>query len=315
MTAAPATRAVANLHLHLEYDSGLDVIAAAMAAVPDDVADSDAERAHVTRDISSALAHLLDVRAMTPDGSPIRVTDYAVDVSVDIEAADDDADPLTEHTADVLASEAFEGFRRLALTEDEVALIADGMQVAGTAGPPPFEVPADDPDVPLLIAQWTMMCGYLARACSYVMDLLFDDLDLASAQLPGVDTFLVSHLPEQWADHITPLFHRRFIVTMADVTTRVAGDWEPPSTLAQEVALDLLVTQALALAEMAAEDPDLQVREVPDEMFLVLGDRLQNDELLEMLYDPDAEEALAVDYWFVPFDDGATAPYATDDIG
>jgi hypothetical protein len=314
MTSAPPTRAVANLHLHLEYDSGLDVLAAAMAAVPGDGESSDAHRAHVSGDISAAVAHLLDVEALTPEGCPVRVTDVAVEVTVDIDGHDHAHGALdvpSRDDDDELTAEAEELFEALGMPEDDFTVIAQADLVGASVGPPPFELRPDDlTGIPRFIADWGMACGYLARACSYVMDSLFDDLDTMHMSLRRggsnglTATVIADSLPQQWLSDYTPLFLRKFIVTMGDVTTRLAAGWDGPANLAQVLAMSYLLDSV----EMVSALDDTTVR---DDMMEVLRERLLDEDLLEALYEghPSTEFPL----WFVPFEhEAAIAPYARD---
>lgn len=320
MTTAPPTRAVANLHLHLEYDSGLDVIAAAMATIPEGDEDTDEHRGHVAGDISSAVGHLLDVDAMTPDGCPVRITDYSVDVVVEIEEPDDQ--PVLEGTTAEeraeLETEARGLFGELGLTGDEFALIAQAPAVTDAAGPPPFELNPPLPEIPRFIAQWGIACGYLARSCDYSVDMLFDDLVEHTARrvrargsLDGFDMAEI-FLPEHCAGRYDVAFIRKLIVTMSEVTTRLTCEWEEPSNLAQVLALNLLIAQAEVMAEEDADDVDVKVASPPAEMFEALRMRLLDQELVDAIFAGD-DQMLGFDYWFVPFAPGErTAPYATD---
>lgn len=296
------------MHLHLEYDSGLDVIAAAMSTIPEGDDDTDEHRAHVSHDISSAVAHLLDIDAITPEGCPVRVTDVSMDVVVDVDDhVHEDGLGTTPAEYAEMESEARAVFDSVPFTDDEFALISDGATVAESAGPPPFELaPAALTDVPRFIADWGIVCGYLARACVFVMDGLFDDLLEVTEHPEDAEsvTNLAGALPPQWVAEYTPHFFRRFIVTMSEVTGQVVAGWDGPRTIAQLLAISHLVDQVELLA--ALDDVELAEGMV-DELRM----RLVDDDLTEDVFEsahPDCD----FDMWFVTFSHQATAPYATD---
>lgn len=303
-----SSHAVANLHVHLEYDSELDVIAAAMSQVPEGGAAGDKSREHVSQSITSALAHLLDIEAMAPEGSPVRVIDATVEVTVDESspASDLDEHGSTDEEIAELAAEAHATFDALGLTDDDLALIAQGVTVTATAGPPPFELSPDLTGAPRLISEWGIVCGYLARACSLAIDRLFDDLvAVESKSAIAPDRSLRDWLPPKWTSAYTPLFHRRFIVTMVDVTTKVVRGWDAPATVAQALAMAYLVDTVNLLAQL--DEVTLRA-----DLLTVLRDRLVDTDLIEAVYEGSDPE-LAADEWFVAFFDELPASlYATD---
>lgn len=298
-----ATSAVANLHLHLEYDSDLDVIAAAMAAIPD-TGDSAAEhRAQVSRDVPSALAHLLDIDAIAPEGSPLRVVEASLHVSVDADGeVDSHGSPLAESAE--IDTEARALVDTLGLSDSALTLIAQAELVSETAGPPPFELGDALPDTMQVISDWGITCGYLARACSFAIDRLFDDLAALAdpAQSPGA---LSNWLPAKWRASYTPLFHRRFIVAMTDVTTQIVRGWVGPASIAQALAMAYLVDsmEQLTCLDGATLRPG---------MLDALRARLVDTELIDAVREG-ADPDVAFDEWFVTFfDELPVAPYAAD---
>lgn len=319
MTSAPPTRAFANLHLHLEYDSGLDVIAAAMATVPEGDDDMDEHRAHVSNDVSSAVAHLLDIDALTPEGCPIRVTNVAMEVSVDLDepldlesgADESDLGELFDHLEPEGASDPFAG---LGLSEQEYDALIDGLQVRVSLGPPPADLVPDTPaEAARFVADWGLACGYLVRSCSYAVDMLFEDLEqVTAAWLPGGEsrrggTQLEEFLPEQWSDKYTPHFVRRLIVTLSNVTARIASEWLGPLSVAEALATSYL----FEFVEVLAELDDVALR---DDMLDELRARLVDDEILDDLYELEGRDDL-FDSWFTPFVSGAPIPpYAADPV-
>lgn len=322
---SPPTRAVANLHLHLEYDSGLDVIAAALAAVPDGP-DADEERAHVSHDITTAVSHLLDIEALTPEGSPLRVTEAAVEVLVDIEEPhdhgdDEDIEP-EEALAELLemANEFAKAFDGLDLTDDEAMLVAQAPGVAEVTGPPPVDEMPAGMTTPQLIAEWGILCGHVAEACVSVIDLAFGDIhELTVSQARGGEsvagmTMLSTRLPEEWEDSYDLTFLRRFVLTLSEMTTRVTHEWEPPSNLAQVLAMSVIFDEvAVAVEESQEEYSADEVRQPSPQLLALLRSRLLDEELVEDIFDA-GDPDYAFEEWFVPFSlDERVAPYASED--
>lgn len=324
MASAPPTRAVANLHLHLEYDSGLDVIAAALAGVPEGLEDSDERRAHVSQDISTAVAHLLDVEAITPEGCPVQVTDVSMEVVVDVEHPDD------HEPTDGEAEQGFEEILGMAeqladtldgldLTEDEILLMSGAGTVSDAAGPPPFgNIPAGL-TVTQLLAEWGILCGYLAEACVTVVDIAFDDLEgliVGAARgmefVPGM-TLTSTRLPAAWEENYDIPFFRRFICTLSEVTTRVTHEWEAPSNLAQFLALSVLCDEVEShIEDDQMAHSDAEVRRVSAELVELLRERLTGQQVLTELFTAE-EDAFAFDEWFFPFTEHErVTPFASD---
>lgn len=326
MSSPAPTQAVANLHLHLEYDSGLDVIAAAMATVPEGHEDTDEHRAHVSHDISSAVAHLLDVEAITPAGCPVRVTDVSMEVVVDIDGPHnhgDDESPEPEFEKLLAMAEEFATvFDGLDLTEDEAQLVAQAMVVAEVTGPPPFDEIPDDMTVPQLLAEWGILCGYLAEACASVVDAAFDDLyQLTSAESHGREfisgtTVMSWRLPDRWADEYDTAFLRRFILTLGEVTTRLSHEWEQPSNIAQFLALSVILDEVADQIEADQDElSDSDVRRPSDSLLDLLRNRVVDLEIVESIFES-GDPALGIEHWFTPFTSvERVAPYASDELG
>lgn len=325
MPSTPPTQAVANLHLHLEYDSGLDVIAAALAAVPNGP-DADEERAHVSQDITSAVAHLLDMEALAPAGSPLRVTDVAMEVLVDIadhdHGHDDDEPEDPEEAFDALlgmAKEFAKVFDGLDLTEDESSLISQAPLVAGVVGPPPFEDAPEGMSSEQMVAEWGILSGYLAEACANVMDVAFDDLEHLARLARGGRPFEPGHtqianrLPEEWVEGYDVLFFRQFILTLGEVTTRMTHEWEHPSNIAQLVALSVIFDEMVSGMEESMDSDDEDVRELSPHLIDSMRGRAVPDAVEDIF-----EEApdYPLEMWFVPFSpDERVAPYAAGPLG
>jgi len=284
-------QAFADLHVHIEYDSRLDVVAAAMATVAEDGTE-DEHRALISHDIGAAIGHLMDPKALAPAGSPIRVTEWQV---VDAGAEDHD-DPETAHaqhpgldsqTAEMIASQMGELFRSTGLDADDMELIQFGMDVVGVLGAPPFELPealARTPeDAVKFVAEWALMNGYIRQACGTAIDGLFDDVQTLRERGWGT-TLLANFLPARHIAQYDEYLLRRFIVTLSEVTTRLVTEWEEPSNIAQTLATRLLIGHAQDLAKMDG-------KQIPDEFFEVALERLVDLELLE---EADTSDELAL---------------------
>lgn len=326
MSSTVPTQVVANLHLHLEYDSGLDVIAAAMATVPEDSPDTDEHRAHVSHDISSAVAHLLDIDALTPEGCPIRVTEASMQVSVDIESPhghEESEAPDPEEVFDALMQmvESFElEIDALGLSEDETELISQAADVAGSAGPPPFDEVAESMDDQQVVTEWGVVSGYLSRSCRRTVGAAFDALaemtvDEANGTPFQADSVQFTFgLPQRWRGRYDSAFMRRFILTLSEVTTRLTRGWEPLSNLAQVAAMSVILDDVYQQVMDNRGDKGLDIRE-PDDVFLeILHERLLDGELREALYDPEEPEFDFEDWFILLSPDERVAPYASVDF-
>lgn len=322
----PPTQAVANLHLHLEYDSGLDVIAAAMATVPEGGAEADEYRAHVSHDISSAVAHLLDVGALTPEGSPVRVTDVSMEVLIDIDEPHthgEGEDPEQTLSGLLATAEEFaKVFDGLDFTRREAHLVAQAPVVGQVTGPPPFDEMPEGMTTPQLLAEWGILCGYLAEACTDAVDRAFDDItELVTGVVRGQPfspgfTVTTIHLPEAWEDQYGIRFFRKFILTLSEMSTRLTHQWEPPSNLAQVLALEVILgTVIIQIDEdQEADENDEQVRRPSDDLLEILHSRLVDRDFVADIFDA-ADEMVSFDYWFVPFTpEERVAPAATDGL-
>ena len=132
-----------------------------------------------------------------------------------------------------------------------------------------------DPDLPL-----TAIRGSLIVAANWVADELLNDADELAHGGTIEDTSQLIDLPPQFEPHYTPGFARQFLVAFLDLSARLtAAQWTPPSCVAQELGVRLLLNQATAVADLAglALPPDW-----PD----TLAELLLEDIDHEYLYDP-----------------------------
>ncbi|ACL42056.1 hypothetical protein Achl_4105 (plasmid) [Pseudarthrobacter chlorophenolicus A6] len=98
--------------------------------------------------------------------------------------------------------------------------------------------------------QAQLVAGALWRGCARLLEGLFDDLcELGDLEAAGGDvqdfieneSEVLHGLPPAFAQEYDSYFVRRFLVVAADMTTKLAGKWTPPSCVAQELAVRCLV--------------------------------------------------------------------------
>lgn len=164
-----------------------------------------------------------------------------------------------------------------------------------------------------------LTAGVLWRGCARLLEGLFDDLsEIGDLEASGGDVqdFIESEsevlhgLPPAFAQEYDSYFVRRFLVVAADMTTKLAGEWTPPSCVAQELAVRCLV--GVTEAYLDEVDVDLE-RGWGSYVF----DALVEDADYEFLYDITSvgrREALlrmshvdtvnlGFNSWFEPFGD------------
>jgi hypothetical protein len=181
--------------------------------------------------------------------------------------------------------------------------------------------PDDDDDVdPAVLAheqeQRRWFSGMFIYASITVVDELFADIaTLHASGNPTVDlrdTQQLSALPPQFAGQYTALFAQQLLVSTIDVTQQFVQGWVHPSTLAEELAVRLILNEVEGLAEMAPVVMDNGFREHWEET-------LYQDLDFEWLYTAsafgDVVGGTSVETWFEPFDNAAypPSPYARSD--
>jgi hypothetical protein len=331
MPSSRPTQAVANLHLHLEYDSGLDVMAAALDSAADvEGADGDAFRAHVSGDISNAVAHLLDVEALTPDGSPLRITEVGVEVMVDLHDHHHDGDDSGDvHEGDELtpaetleaAAELLERFedQASALSPDAYEAMLNAPRCAGIEWAfPTGAAPEGHEEGFAFTTQWGVALGFVWRACTVIVDELFDDvhhLRTTGAADAWRETSVISKLPNRFGEGYDAAFAQRFLAAMVGVTTKISGEWDTTITLAEDVAASLLVHRARAMAVEARVPMSYGFFEhligqlvEPDDLAYAFGESVS-------LEDEGVTASEFLDQWFEVEDLGLpVAPYAQHEV-
>lgn len=137
-----------------------------------------------------------------------------------------------------------------------------------------------DPDPDPSDPQLATIRGTLITAATTLVDQLLDDTATLAAGGTLADTTALAGLPPQLAPHYTPAFARQFLVAFLDLTTLLTADqWAPPSCVAQELGVRLLLDQADVIA-------DLTGLPLPPHWQDTLLDLLVEDLDHEYLYDP-----------------------------
>lgn len=170
-----------------------------------------------------------------------------------------------------------------------------------------------------------LLKGMLFHAARFLIDQLFEDLRTLNGldQITAADidnTGALSGLPPRFADLYTVQFTEKFLVSTVEVSHRLTRGWHPLATVAEELALRLLLDQTESSAStFGIPLPDGWRPELEDALFedtdheILYGGVLSD--LLDELHnngDPD-ELPLAFNTWFVPFNIGyRPSPYAQD---
>jgi hypothetical protein len=189
------------------------------------------------------------------------------------------------------------------------------------------DVEASDPDGRArALRQASLVAGCLMRAADVVVDELFEDVEMLgrAAEDGGVveseGTFVLSGLPSRFAHHYTPLFARRFLVAMIDVTRRLTAGWEPLSCVAEELATRILLDEVEVQADIAGVDLGGGWRgHLEDLVFDDVDHELLYDPALDGIEDqpalgPPGMAPMGYEWWFVPFNaDRPLPPYILDD--
>ena len=112
---------------------------------------------------------------------------------------------------------------------------------------------------------------------------LVDQLLTTPPPWPAVGTSptpQLADLPPQFDPHYTPGFARQFLVAFLDLTARLTADqWTPPSCVAQDLGVRLLLDQADLIADLAGLP-------LPPDWQDTLAELLLEDIDHEYLYDP-----------------------------
>ena len=201
------------------------------------------------------------------------------------------------------------------MTPDHDTALADQVLAAAphcTALPPHLltDTQADPPppDPAAHARQLAALRGALIVAAATVTDQLLDDTAALAAGQDIATTTQLAALPTRFAHHYTPAFARQFLVAFLDLTTRLTADqWTPPSCVAQELGVRLLLDQAHVIAALTALP-------LPPHWQDTLLDLLLEDLDHEYLYDPALDgfeddphfgppgmTPMRIQDWFTPF--------------
>jgi hypothetical protein len=170
-----------------------------------------------------------------------------------------------------------------------------------------------------------LLKGLLWRTCIIVVDELFADIVTLRSEAPVTaevidSTWQLSRLPQRFAPRYGTLFAQEFLVAVADVGHKLTTGWEPPATIAEELALHLILDQVGSSAELFAIEladgwradleADLYQDTDSDYLFDDRYDGFENDPN----FGPPGIAPMTFDAWFVPFNsDYLASPYATHD--
>ena len=154
--------------------------------------------------------------------------------------------------------------------------------------------------------------GLFSYAGVIVISELFSDL-MELRQGTGINqTLQLARLPEAFRSQYTPMVTQAFLCSVVTVTQKFTEGWRPAATLAEELAVKLILDEAEALREQAGIDIDPWV--ITDGY-----DRLLEDVDYEWLYEGKAgylgEGADQVSSWFTPYNvERHAAPYTRMDL-
>lgn len=271
--------------------------------------EAEEERQEILENFEVALLESFDPMDIEGESGAFEVT--GTTTSIDAIAPD-----LTPE--DVIRIEKEVEAARSALIDDGARLsglefIAESLREAGEGGEEADEREVED---------FRLIRGLVWSATQVVIDELFDAVaSIEQAQRNGwalnvMDLPQVWQLPPRYRDGYDLAFVRRFLVTVADVSARLADGWTPLPTVAHELALRLILDET----EIVAESHEL---ELFDGWRALLEEYLFEDPDHEFLYAPALDgidedpnlgmASLKFDDWFVPFNsERHPSPYAAD---
>lgn len=161
-----------------------------------------------------------------------------------------------------------------------------------------------------------LLVGLFWTAGEILVDELFEDLTAYNTGDFDADETMALHgLPEQFQDRYDGRFLHQFLVATVVVTTRVVTSWEYPATIAEALAVKLLLDRVEVLIDTYELEVDEGWRDdvegilfEDDDHELLYWDTEELDAHPRML-----DGSVNLDYgsWFVPFrTPPRTAPYA-----
>ena len=124
------------------------------------------------------------------------------------------------------------------------AMVMGQAEFVRAFGPEAFGGDGDDESARLL-------AGALVVAATLTIDLLFEDIKELGKRtvVDSGGLFLVlGELPERFANQYDGLFARRFLVALVTITGRLTAEhWSPPASIAEALALQVVIEQARCL--------------------------------------------------------------------
>lgn len=152
--------------------------------------------------------------------------------------------------------------------------------------------------------QARLAAGALVYAIEILIDELFHDVQTLARgdeSVTGVDDCLVlSDLPPCCAEQYTGLFAKRFLVSAAVLTARLTGPgWAPLASVAEELALRLLITQAQIVLDLY----ELSDQETGRALEALRGAAFEDFDHEDLYGDCDEDGLAQIDAnaWFAPF--------------
>jgi hypothetical protein len=168
------------------------------------------------------------------------------------------------------------------------------------------------------------LAGCLMYAAVLLIDELIDDVvslrdentedDERDAAAWMADTWVLSQLPARFAARYTPLFAQRMLVAAVDMTGRLTSGWEPLASVAQELALRVLLNLVDVVADSAEVTLDDGWRgHLEDLLFEDLDHELLYNPAYDGIEDdprsqPPGMAPMRFEDWFEPFNDERTMP-------
>ncbi len=164
-----------------------------------------------------------------------------------------------------------------------------------------------------------LLVGLFWSAGEILVDELFEDLTaMNTGDFDAEETMALHGLPEQFQSRYDGRFLHQFLVATVVVTTRVATSWEYPATIAEALAVKLLLDRVEVLIDTYELEVDEGWRDD------VEGILFEDDDHELLYWAPEEltahprmlEDSVDLDFasWFVPFrTPPRTAPFAVSD--
>ncbi|PPF20840.1 hypothetical protein [Rathayibacter sp. AY1A7] len=165
--------------------------------------------------------------------------------------------------------------------------------------------------------QVDLLLGAVWNASIIVIDECFADLASLEGGAWGEEPWIRGALPERFLARYDIRFLRRFLLTTAAVTAALATEWRAPNSVAEELAVRLILDKV----EVAEDLYELDLpHEWRDGLEGILLEDLDHERLYENSwsgapYDDAGEMSLAFEDWFRPFRvGGPRTPYLEDGL-